>query len=155
MSKHSLWNGQLTGHRLGIRVSATLLNELHGTPQTELDSPMLSKKMYDLGANLEDLGLRDAALEVQTTVVVLCRVGGEMENLPVSLTCLFGYLSDLRRNEEALKASEEAVSIFHLSVTDRPKVFRPNLAHSLKDLSYSLWKLGRYQEMLEAQVRRL
>jgi Tetratricopeptide repeat len=100
-------------------VSATsqLLNELHGTPQIKLDSAILSKKMNELRLNLRDLGLWDEAVQVHTTVVELLRAG-DLSDVAFSLNNLSTCLWDLGRNEQALKACQEAVAIFRLLVPE-------------------------------------
>ncbi|KAF9505323.1 hypothetical protein BS47DRAFT_1400488 [Hydnum rufescens UP504] len=133
--------------RQTIVATLELLVELPDTPHVELDSAMLSKKLYELMLNLRDLGLWDAALAVQIQVVKLCRLQGEMADVASSLTGLSACLWYLGRNEEALEPCQMAVSIFRQL---QPKAFHLHLAHSLVIFSTHLWKLGRHEEMLQA-----
>ena len=59
-------------------------------------------------------------------------------------------LSDLGRPEEALVASQEAVTIFRELAADRPEEFQDGLAAALTNLSVDLGELGRPEEALDA-----
>ncbi|MEM9764503.1 MAG: tetratricopeptide repeat protein, partial [Pseudomonadota bacterium] len=59
-------------------------------------------------------------------------------------------LSGLGRWEEALAATQEAVTIGHRLAASRPDAFEPNLARSLNNLSVDRSKLGRREEALAA-----
>ncbi|KAF9504671.1 hypothetical protein BS47DRAFT_1401133 [Hydnum rufescens UP504] len=59
------------------------------------------------------------------------------------------------RREEALKANEQALSIYRLLAADQPQVFRPDLARSLNHLSLDLSEFGRDEEALKANEEAL
>jgi tetratricopeptide (TPR) repeat protein len=59
-------------------------------------------------------------------------------------------LSDLGRPEEALDASQEAVTIFRELAADRPEEFQDGLAAALTNLSVDLGDLERPEEALDA-----
>jgi tetratricopeptide (TPR) repeat protein len=63
---------------------------------------------------------------------------------------LSARLSDLGRPEEALAASQEAVTIFRELAAARPEEFRDGLAAALTNLSVDLGDLGRPEEALAA-----
>ena len=70
--------------------------------------------------------------------------------LAMSLYNLSNRLGDLGRREEALAASQEAVTIGRELAAARPDAFRPDLATSLNNLSLRLGALGRREEALAA-----
>ena len=67
-----------------------------------------------------------------------------------SLTTLSNRLAGLGRREEALAASQEAVTIRRELAAARPDAFRPGLATSLNKLAAGLARLGRREEALAA-----
>ncbi len=67
-----------------------------------------------------------------------------------SLNNLSFWLANLGRREEALAASEEAVTIRRELAAARPDAFRPDLAAALTNLSVWLGDLGRREEALAA-----
>ena len=71
------------------------------------------------------------------------RLAGSLNNLSVRL-------AGLGRREEALAASQEAVTICRELAAARPDAFRPDLAMSLNNLSVRLADLGRREEALAA-----
>ena len=71
------------------------------------------------------------------------RLAGSLNNLSIRL-------ADLGRREEALAASQEAVTIRQELAAARPDAFRPDLASSLNNLSADLADLGRREEALAA-----
>ena len=73
-----------------------------------------------------------------------------VNRLAMSLTGLSVRLGDLGRPEEALAASQEAVTIGRELAAGRPEEFRPDLAMSLNNLSPRLSDLGRREEALTA-----
>ncbi|KAF9507291.1 hypothetical protein BS47DRAFT_321154 [Hydnum rufescens UP504] len=125
-----------------VLVALQLLKELHGTPEIELDSAILPKKMNKLGLSLRDLGLWDEAVQVQTKVVELLRVGGDPSDVAFSLNNLSACLWDLHRHEEGLKACQEAVGIFRPLVSERREVLAPDFSRSLCNLSGYLFRIG-------------
>ena len=87
--------------------------------------------------------------------VTKCRAGIDggpdaADRLAGSLNDLSVRLGDLGRPEEALAASEEAVSIRRELAAARPDAYRPDLALSLHNLSVRLADLGRPEEALAA-----
>ncbi|KAF9508977.1 hypothetical protein BS47DRAFT_1488177, partial [Hydnum rufescens UP504] len=73
-----------------------------------------------------------------------------LPNLARSLNHLSFRLSKFGRNEEALKANEEALSIYRLLAADHPEVFHLDLADTLNDHCDYLLKFGRDEEALKA-----
>jgi tetratricopeptide (TPR) repeat protein len=71
-------------------------------------------------------------------------------HLAGSLDDLAVRLASLGRREDALAASEEAVTIFRELAAARPDAFRPGLATSLNDLSLRLADLGQRDDALAA-----
>ena len=67
-----------------------------------------------------------------------------------SLQNLSSCLSNLGRQEEALAASEEAVTIGRALAAASPDAFRPDLVGYLNNLSVYLSELGRHDESLAA-----
>jgi tetratricopeptide (TPR) repeat protein len=59
-------------------------------------------------------------------------------------------LSDLDRREEALTATEEAVTVYRRLASGNPTAFEPDLARSLNNLGANLSDLGRREEALTA-----
>ncbi|KAF9504685.1 hypothetical protein BS47DRAFT_1490112 [Hydnum rufescens UP504] len=137
-----------------VMATLQLQNELQDVGEIEFDLAMLAEKMDDLSTNLDDLGLSDEAFEVQATVVVLYRAGGDKSYLSVALVGPSIRFSKLGRHEAALRASE-ALSIRHPLAADQPEVFRSNLAHSLHNLSICLSKFGCAEEALKADEEAL
>ena len=72
------------------------------------------------------------------------------DHLAGSLDDLAVRLASLGRREDALAASEEAVTIFRELAAARPDAFRPGLATSLTSLSDQLRELGREEDALTA-----
>jgi len=66
------------------------------------------------------------------------------------LILLTTSLSEFGRDEEALKANEEALSIYRSLAADRPEVFHLDLADTLNDHCDYLLKFGRHEEALKA-----
>lgn len=111
-----------TGDRETVSATLQLLNELQNVTHVKLDAATLASTQLSL--DLRDLGLREDVLEVQTTVVVLYRAGGDMYDAAGSLTTLSTCLSDLGRHEEALEMIQEAVSIYRTLAANRPDTSR-------------------------------
>ena len=89
----------------------------------------------------------------QVTQYRTATTGGEpaaVGRLALSLNNLAVRLADLGRPEDALPASEEAVSIHRELAAARPDAFRPGLATSLTSLSDQLRQLGREEDALPA-----
>ena len=89
----------------------------------------------------------------QVTQYRAATTGGEPDaagRLALSLNNLALRLADLGRPEDALPASEEAVSIHRELAAARPDAFRPGLATSLTSLSDQLRQLGREEDALPA-----
>ncbi|KAF9503809.1 hypothetical protein BS47DRAFT_1490332 [Hydnum rufescens UP504] len=133
-----------------VTATLQLLNELHDVEEVKLDSAMLAGKMNDLSRNLHDLGLWGEAFEVQTTAVALCRAGGETSYLAVLL-----FTSPFAFRDWAIPEQKEGPGIRRLLATDRPEVFRPDLACSLSNLSIGLSKFGRDEEAFKANEEAL
>jgi Tetratricopeptide repeat/Anaphase-promoting complex subunit 5 len=80
-------------------------------------------------------------------------LGGDPDaanRLAMSLSNLSSRLGDLGQPEDALAASQEAVTIRRELVSAHPDAFRPDLATSLNNQSNRLGKLGRREEALAA-----
>ena len=80
-------------------------------------------------------------------------LGGEpdaVSRLAGSLNNLSNRLGDLGRREEALAASQEAVTIRRELAAARPDAFAPDLAGSLTNLAVDLADLGRREDALAA-----
>ncbi len=121
----------------------------------------------DLGALLEiaaelpnqTTALRELAVVLAQRIVVGLRkivaatteeTGEAHALLSASLANLGARLHDLRRHEEALAASREAVRINRRLAKTRPDAFLPDLAVSLGILARELHDLGRHEEALAA-----
>jgi tetratricopeptide (TPR) repeat protein len=120
------------------------------------DLPTLLELVNALPA--ETVELRERALKLTEHVLALLSKrtiedGGELSQKHLTATCLNNLsirLNALGRREDALAASEEAVTLNRDLAAARPDAFRPDLAMSLNNLSIRLNALGRREDALAA-----
>jgi tetratricopeptide (TPR) repeat protein len=151
------WNHVATGHLIPMLAEApdlalagggSTLARLCDVGGIETVLPRVgdaANKMTGVGFHLEfDPG---AAL-VAERLVAAARVGDDDSDLAIKLDAYSSRLARLGRWEEALFASEEAVTIFRALADADPEVSLPDLAMSLNNLSNRLSDLGRPEEAL-------
>lgn len=137
------------GESFSSRQAARLATLLQSCPLREPPDSVSAAKLGAGGTLLA------AAVEQQRLVHHRARTSSEdpanhLPALATSLSNLSNFLGDAGRNDEALEAIGEAISIRReLARIDRDG-YLPNLANSLNSLSGRLGDDGRYQEALDA-----